>query len=809
MSDKLQKIISEWTPGQPLTLIDVTLDKLTDLPPLVESVILINCDIKEVEITSKNCHSLGISESTLPKITAPFLKNLIIAYVQTPDTKEPVDVLQDLPASLISLKLKGLSSLRKISLPANLIELYIKHCNSLEDFTLPDTLEVCKINHCNLQGTFTISSNIKDLDVSNNFLTSVENKSKELVILDCSYNNLKTLPVFLPELLDSIKCNNNKIKDLPDNLPPLLTHLNINNNPVKNVLTLPPTLEKFHCVNCELINLPTLPSRLKLLHCGANKITSIPELPITLTDLDIFKTDISNLTLPPSLKKLNLNSSRVTSLPSFPQTLKTLHVSGLKLKTLPTLPSGIKELFVANNSLNNLPIESLTNLKRLDCSNNHLNKLPVLSSSLSSLICSNNQLQKLPKLPTTLEILDCSNNYLTKIPKITSEYLSSLNTSHNLLTEFPEIRNENIMSINVSFNSISAFGYISPSVETLDISFNKFNNVKDIESLPKSITTLFFDGCPVYTKMSPKLRITNMDYNPRRFENENVNITTLPKGTVLFKGFSDPSKMITDFVGWHKSGMESSYVWTNYNVFFYPYPFVVDQIGITGEKSYMVTYVLQNDVNVVLGLLPSKNSRSDRQSKDVTYMRSCDKIKVSNHFEGISYDPCLNTDFIRQNKDVVGGIYLTSLDTDAQKQTGSYNIKYNKYRQYFQDRSNNTGVPEIILYPFKKRIMKEVEFNRQNSKNAAWMEEHIKDYNYMPINVTVHTAYSDSEFYEYVNNLLSPEGVETNLLGKKTKLHMTLDTKTQFYVIAEMASPETLKRCIPINIPDKLEYFAN
>jgi Leucine-rich repeat (LRR) protein len=594
-------------------------------------------------------------------------------------------------------------------------------------------------------------------------------------------------------------------------LPDSVTIVNVKDNPVHNILSLPPQLKTLKCSKCGLISLPSLPETLVELYCADNKIINLESLPAGLLYLDVEgnKTLTSLPPLPDKLELLHLGDCNIATLPKLPNSIKSLTLDSLPLQSLPKIPTKLLNLNISKLKLTELP-ELPLKLEMLDCSDNYIADL-TLPSKLYTLNCSKNQIRKIPYLPN-LEFLNCSDNLIPELKNL-AESLVNLNASHNRLSKFPcfESRDSQIENMNLSYNNISELPVITyTNLYHLDVSYNNIKDEKNILKLSRDIE-FFFDGNPVYEKVAAKLKKTDLPYRPRFFKDEIINITKLPKGTVLFRAVTDPKFMMNDYTGYFKnSESKYSYIWPNFNVFFYPYPFVVEQIPLLlSDKTNMITCVLQNDVDIIMGLLPSKNSRNDRYNNEIKYMKPCDKIEISEHFTGNNFDPCLDPDFLRQNKDVIGGLYLSPTDSDAQNVVDQSILKYLPYRRYFQDHNNSVGVPEIILYPFRERKDKEVKFNRTETTSPGWLAKHISEYNYLPVNISKHKFYTDSDFYNFVVQALTPEGyTSTGEGGGGETLHMTIDTLTHFYVIAEYADEATLKRCIPLEEPNKIKFLG-
>ena len=109
----------------------------------------------------------------------------------------------------------------------------------------------------------------------------------QISVLDCSYNQLTSLPD-LPTSLTKLHCFHNQLTSLPD---------------------LPDSLTTLDCYNNQLTSLPNLPTSLTTLWCHENQLTALPNQLTGLTTLWC-----ANNLLPRSeierLKKLNIKGLR-------------------------------------------------------------------------------------------------------------------------------------------------------------------------------------------------------------------------------------------------------------------------------------------------------------------------------------------------------------------------------------------------------------------------------------------------------------------------------------------------------------------
>jgi Leucine-rich repeat (LRR) protein len=252
-----------------------------------------------------------------------------------------------------------------------------------------------------------------------------------IVYMNCSSNNLTSLPSKLPESLEELNCSDNNLTVLPSNLPG--------------------SLQELWCYNNDLTSLPSnLPESLQILWCSYNKITSLP----------------SNL--PESLQLLNCYNNKLTSLPlKLPGSLRVLDCSYNKLTELPSkLPESLYKLYCRNNNLTSLPSNLPGSLRVLDCSYNKLTELPSkLPESLQTLYCSNNKITSLPinlHELRNLTYVDYSNNEIEYIPPQTTRFLNRLKntgmTQPKLYNDGQNVHDHQIQeSIRNSTNSVMAY----------------------------------------------------------------------------------------------------------------------------------------------------------------------------------------------------------------------------------------------------------------------------------------------------------------------------------------------------------------
>ena len=166
------------------------------------------------------------------------------------------------------------------------INTLIDKYNNLKENIPNDIILVGKIDHLRIKYKYNQLdlSRIKCIKIyyKNQKWKSIKNHMlpNSLIRLDCSFNELTSLP-YLPNSLMELYCSNNQLTLLL-NLPNSLEKLDCSNNQLKLIPNLPNSLTKLFCTNNQLTSLPDLPNSLRQLYCQINKLTSLPDLPENL-----------------------------------------------------------------------------------------------------------------------------------------------------------------------------------------------------------------------------------------------------------------------------------------------------------------------------------------------------------------------------------------------------------------------------------------------------------------------------------------------------------------------------------------------
>ncbi len=202
-----------------------------------------------------------------------------------------------------------------------------------------------------------------------------------------------------------------------------------------------------------------------------------------------------------------------------------------------------------------------------------------------------------------------------------------------------------------------------------------------------------------------------------------VYTTILPAGTLLFRAIRGHHQIFTDFLGLPKPAERKYCLPLNYNVFFYPFPFVDDTIGENFKA--MIVYVLVHDVEVACMINPVPMTRGDRAMPE-NPIQPCSKVTYGCGTPGRGYDPCFRDRFLKNNPSVTGMIAIAAADREAllaqlaiDGMDSGLGFYYNKFFSLYTDsHSMLPGVPEIILYPRKTRAKKETKVSMDSFSEA-------------------------------------------------------------------------------------------
>ena len=244
----------------------------------------------------------------------------------------------------------------------------------------------------------------------------------------------------------------------------------------------------------------------------------------------------------------------------------------------------------------------------------------------------------------------------------------------------------------------------------------------------------------------------------------------LPRGTLLFRGVVSPSKMVSDYTG-ILSGKDTYCLSKNFNVFFYPYPFVANTVG-DFSYNYIIIYFTQRDLKLINLVSPSKFSREDR-NHDRGGITSCNSLPAECGVTGFAYDPCV--DYSKAPGDIAGMVAIAQQDAGVLNMYKyEYQPYFNKYFTTFKDNRGLVGVPEIILHP---RFI-DKQKNEKIPDFSKWYESNKKDLNYLFLH-KVENEIEDLE--DFMKKITSTSGI---VIDGKT-YHVKVNKQTSFFQIVE------------------------
>ena len=278
------------------------------------------------------------------------------------------------------------------------------------------------------------------------------------------------------------------------------------------------------------------------------------------------------------------------------------------------------------------------------------------------------------------------------------------------------------------------------------------------------------------------------------FEGQDVYVTTLPKGTVLYRGVDTTGKIAEDVFGVRTP--TGHCLPPNYNVFFYPFPFVDSTIK---EYSHFLVYVVANDIKLATFLAPSPAVRGDR-FETAGPITSCSLLSTAEHgcgLKGREYDPCFKPAFRAAHPDISGMIGMPKMDQMSfmravKNYAAPTGIRHHlhKYLTTYLDAQGDPGVPELILYPLVSRAAEDV-LTPLGTSLEAWGTAHRDTASYVMWKAF---SRSDEAILEFLEAATSPDAGETRMM---------LDTRTGFYVIRQLADAETQSHLVEIRVEDE------
>ncbi|HNY54145.1 MAG TPA: T9SS type A sorting domain-containing protein [Chitinophagales bacterium] len=390
--------------------LDVAYNQLTSLPDL-PNLYRLNCN-------NNRLISLPTLPSTLELLTASFNTDLSCFPTPVPSGLLPVDIIQ----TSITCLPTGLSA-RDTILPFCTSGCYLnfnENYKYIPDVSFRSYLTTQYPSSMN-NGFLNINSNdvffANYLIVRNLGIASLEGAQyfNHVTLLDCSDNQISSLPSPLSVNLQTLKCNNNP------------------------------------AINC----LPSLPTSVTTLYVSNTALVCLPnDLP------DLTNTDVS----------LPVCTSPCVYEPNFVTIPDANFRAALKAKfpacfnandRMDTTCSGILNAVSLNvNNKNIGSIQGIQYFKKLfvlNCDSNNITTIPHINDTLYGLFCSHNRITSISTLPRNLKDLDCSYNQLTALPSI-DKVSNSLDCSNNpSLSCLPTLFSNVFQGIKIRNTAITCF----------------------------------------------------------------------------------------------------------------------------------------------------------------------------------------------------------------------------------------------------------------------------------------------------------------------------------------------------------------
>jgi hypothetical protein len=377
-------------------------------------------------------------------------------------------------------------------------------------------------------------------------------------------------------------------------------------------------------------------------------------------------------------------------------------------------------------------------------------------------------------------IIDLSNNNFKSISNIPSVFTLKLDN------------NKNLKSIYLS-NPLYILTFDNTNIETPD-DIKNINNVKYYMN---------FSDTPLEKKYVP-LRKLNKSQTKTHINEDNIKYSTyiIPKGTVLFRNFMEMKDLSSIYIGYiPKEYDENYYLHPDQYTFFLTSPHISSRFSIFGNIRSI--FVLQNDIEVLLGFRPSIRDKSNistflEKYKSI-FVEDCKSHKVKDN-ERYKYK-C----FRKEYKDLNIAGWFANIDykdshyVDINKLDKLKDAVYNPIYQVF---NGDFYTPELAIYPRVKREYEDI-ITKVEDFNETWLKSHLSEFNYKPLAIFENSMNSE-EYKKVFLEFMSPEG-HTDESGT---YHITINKKDGTYVLAELASEDTLKNCVPIK-KDKTEYLKD
>lgn len=211
-----------------------------------------------------------------------------------------------------------------------------------------------------------------------------------------------------------------------------------------------------------------------------------------------------------------------------------------------------------------------------------------------------------------------------------------------------------------------------------------------------------------------------------KYRNQEIPLLTLKKGTVLFRFSKNPESDLRGVA----IDSEHTCLNSNYNVFFHPNPFVGKYMLPQYRDSKTIhVYKTLADLNLIMLINPSKYTRGHRNTER-SFIKNCSKTRkgcFDRKLKGT--DPCLSDTIIKKYPHVTGMIGFAKVDAKRLKENlPNISESLLKHMHFVEDSTGVKSIPELILYPLKKRNPKDIILNNSDELDSAY--ELLKEFPY-------------------------------------------------------------------------------
>lgn len=340
-------------------------------------------------------------------------------------------------------------------------------------------------------------------------------------------------------------------------------------------------------------------------------------------------------------------------------------------------------------------------------------------------------------------------------------------------------------------NNFSKLEVVGNNNGDLRLMNNKINNIEDLKI--SGFSSIHLSNNPILKKYLSYRKLDKTHITSYK----KYKTISIKKGTVLFRSMKKKDDIKSMFIGYQdiKNKDNNFYLNPDHHTFFHTSPMNMISKNFGNIRTM---FILNNDIELILGLEPSKLIKEDiineKSGYDFYSKDNCKDNDIRKQHIVYSYKySCLKDKY--KDLNIMGwfsdnlNLVLNSLE-DLEKLY--YIVNYKTKDGYY--------LSEISMYPrterFKETITTKIEDFEEN-----YMKTYISDFNYKPFMIFDETIPNET-YKEIFDKLLSPEGFTNN----DGTFHITVNKIDGTYVLAEEANKDILKDCVPIS-QDRVEYL--